>query len=90
MSVPNRSQQDTNASSPYLGSLSALSAKSFPSTDALIQAILVLITDQLGLRTSFLTHIIPSENRNHVVAVYQLPDGCEIAAGIDLPLEDTF
>ena len=90
MSVPNPSHQDTSASSPYLDSLSALSAKSFPSTDTLIQAILALITEQLGLRTSFLTHIIPSENRNHIVAVYQQPDGCELVAGTDLPLEDTF
>lgn len=90
MSVPNTGQQVRSAEPPYLDSLSALSAKSFPSTDALIEAILTLITEQLGLRTSFLTRITPGENRNHVVAAYNQPDGCEMVANIDLALEDTF
>jgi hypothetical protein len=90
MSLSNPDHQDTSVSLPYLGPLSALSAISFPSTDALIQAILALITDQVGLRTSFLTQISPSENRNHIIAVHQQPNGCELVADIDLPLEDTF
>ena len=90
MSVSDVSRHDTNAPSPYLGSISALSATSFASTDALIEAILALITDQLRLQTSFLTHITPGENRNHVVAVYHQPGGGDMVAGIDLPLEDTF
>jgi hypothetical protein len=90
MSVLNTNQPARNAQSPYLDSLSALSATSFPSTNALIDAILRLITEQIGLRTSFLTHITPGENRNHVVAAYNQPDGCDLAADTDLPLEDTF
>lgn len=78
------------ASAPYLGPLSALAARSFVSTDALIEAILALVSDQLKLRTSFLTHITPSENRNHIIASFNRPDGCAITANTDLPLDDTF
>jgi hypothetical protein len=90
MSVPDSSQPARNAPPLYLDSLSILAAKSFPSTDTLIEAILALITEQSGLRTSFLTHITPQENRNRIVAVYNQPNGCDLVAGADLPLEDTF
>jgi hypothetical protein len=90
MSVPDGFQHGERPHRPALDSLSTLAARSFPSTDALIAAVLVLITEQLGLRTSFLTHITPSENRNHVIAAYNQPDGCDLERGIDLPLEDTF
>jgi|GEM_PF-6839337 len=90
MSISNATGQDPAALSAYLDSLSALSARSFPTTDALVDAVLALITTQLGLRTSFLTRITPTENRNHVLAVHNRPGGCDLASGIDLPLEDTF
>lgn len=90
MSNLNRVEQATSAELPYLDSLSAFAANSFESTDALVNAVLALVSDQLGLRTSFLTHITSGENRNHVVAAYNQPDGCDVDAGIDLPLEDTF
>lgn len=86
----NHIEQATRADLPYLDSLSAFAANSFESTDALIDAVLALISNQLGLRTSFLTHITPGENRNHVIAAYNQADGCDLVAGIDLPLEDTF
>ncbi len=90
MTEHSMTNQDPSGPAQYIGSLSALSAKSFPSTEALIEAILALITDQLGLRTSFLTQITPADNRSHVVAAYNQPDGCDLPAGVDLPLEDTF
>lgn len=74
----------------HLNSLSALSAKSFPSTEALIEAILTLNSEQLGLRTSFLTHITVGDNINRIVAVHNQPGGCDLDANIDVPLEDTF
>lgn len=90
MTVPDGFPHAGRAQRPALDSISILAARSFPSTDALIEAMLVLITDQLGLRTSFLTRITPRENRNHVIAAYSQPDGCGLESGIDLPLEDTF
>ncbi len=81
-----------NVSEPgrQLGSLSALAARSYASTTELVEAILSFITEQLGLRTSFLTHITAGENRNHVIAAHNRPGGSGISANIELPLEDTF
>ena len=81
---------DASGPPPYLTSLSTISAKSFASTAALTDAILTLITEQLGLRTSFLTHITPDEQRNHVVAAHNAASGSEVVAGSDLVLQDTF
>ncbi len=83
-----RSQPQTPL--PYLGSLSQLAARSFSSTEELVDAILSLIAVQLGLRTSFLTHITVTDNRNHVIAAYNQPGGCDVLADTELPLEDTF
>ena len=79
-----------NASSAYLGSLSELSAHSFSATREATDAILRLLSEQLGLRSSFLTHITPEENRNHVLAAYNVPGGCDIPAGALLPLSQTY
>ena len=90
MFIPDPMEPLATLSPPYLGSLSAFSAKSFTSTAALVEAVLVLVTDQLGLRTSFLTEITPAQNRNLIVAVHRQPDGCEIIPGSELPLAQTF
>ena len=74
----------------YLGQLSALAVRTFNSTEELMEAILALIVDQLGLRTSFLTHIVREQAENRILAAYNEPDGCGIPAGVELPLEDTF
>ena len=74
----------------YLGQLSALAARTFSSTDELMEAILTLIVDQLGMRTSFLTHIVREQAENRILAAYNEPGGCDVQAGIELPLEDTF
>ncbi len=74
----------------YLGPLSALAAHTFRSTDALMDAILTLVVDQLGLRTSFLTHIVPEHDQNRIVAAHNAPGGCDVLAGTAMPLEDTF
>jgi hypothetical protein len=90
MVIQDSNNSNSQQSIPYLGSLSALAARSFASTSELVDAILSLISDQLGLRTSFLTNITVTENRNRVVAAYNRPGGCGIVADSDLPLEDTF
>ncbi len=74
----------------YLHSLSALSGRRFDSTESLIAAILPIITAQLGLRTSFITRISPEQHQNHILAAHNEPEGCDLAAGSDLVLEDTF
>ncbi|MBP8250797.1 MAG: GAF domain-containing sensor histidine kinase [Herpetosiphon sp.] len=74
----------------YLESLSLFAAHSFRSTDELIETVLTLISHQLGLRTSFLTHIFPDQNVNHILASYNQPDGCDVPADVDLPLVNTY
>ena len=74
----------------YLRGVSSLAARSFQSTAEATQVLLDTITEQIGLRTRFLTQITPHEQRNHVLAASNRPGGCDIQAGIVLPLQDTF
>lgn len=90
MAMPSSNDSNTRQSIPYLSPLSALAARSYESTNELVDAVLSLVSDQLGLRTSFLTNITVTENRNRVVAAYNRPGGCGIMADSDLPLADTF
>ena len=78
------------AASTYLGGLSELAGRSFDSTDEAIRALLRLVSEQLGMRSTFLTHITPAEDRNEVVASHNAPDGCDIPTGVVLPLSGTF
>ncbi len=74
----------------YLNSLSELAGRSFPSTAEALEAILRLVVEQLGLRTSYLMQITCEEGRSEVLAVYNTPGGCDIARGTVLELTDTF
>ncbi len=74
----------------YLGRLSELAGRSFDSVEESTQALLKVISEQLGMRSAFLTHITPESNRNEVVASHNAPDGCGIPAGAVLPLSGTF
>ncbi len=49
-----------------------------------------LVAEQLGMRSAFLTHITPDEDRNEVIAAYNAPGGCEIPTGAVFPLSGTF
>lgn len=74
----------------YLGGLSALAAQSFASTHAAFEATLQLISQQLGLRTSYLTKIMVEQQLSHVLAAYNAPGGCDVATGALLALPETF
>ena len=74
----------------YLGGLSELAGRSFNSVEEEREALLQLLTEQLGMRSAFLTRITPEENRNEVVASHNAPDGCGIPVGAVLPLSGTF
>jgi hypothetical protein len=77
-------------STAYLGGLSELAGRSFDSVEEATEALLQLLSEQLGMRSAFLTRITPEENRNEVVASYNAPDGCGIPVGAVLPLSGTF
>ena len=74
----------------YLGGLSELAGRSFDSAEEAMQALLRLLSEQLGMRSAFLTRITPEENRNEVVASHNAPHGCGIPVGAVLPLSGTF
>ncbi len=74
----------------YLAGLSTLSLRSFTSTDDVVQAILELIVDYLGLRTSFITRINQEQNQNTVTAAYNRAGGSDVPSPIDLTLHQTF
>jgi hypothetical protein len=74
----------------YLGGLSKLAGRSFDSVEEEREALLQLLAEQLGMRSTFLTRITPEENRNEVVASHNAPDGCGIPVGTVLPLSGTF
>ncbi len=74
----------------YLGDLSELAGRSFDSVEEAREAFLQLLSEQLGMRSAFLTRIMPEENRNEVVASHNAPDGCSIPVGTVLPLSGTF
>ncbi len=74
----------------YLDGLSVLAGRSFPSTAELLGAVLKLVVEQLGLRTSYLARIICGEGRSEVLAAYNAPGGCDVREGAVLVLTDTF
>ena len=74
----------------FLGGLSELAARSFASTEEAMAAILRLIIEQFGMRTSFLTRITRELGRSEVLAAHNRPGGCDIAPGSLLELPLTF
>ena len=81
---------DHVGSPAYLGGLSELAGRSFDTVEEAREALLQLLSEQLDMRSAFLTHITPEENRNEVVASHNAPDGCGILVGAVLPLSGTF
>jgi hypothetical protein len=76
--------------SDALESLSDLAAQSFATTSDATDAILRAITDQLGMRTSWVSRIDRRIDESLVLAAHNEPGGCGVAAGARLPLPDTF
>lgn len=74
----------------YLAGLSELAGRSFDSAEEAREALLRLISEQLRMRSAFLTRITPEEDRNEVVTSYNAPGGCGIPSGAVLPLSGTF
>jgi signal transduction histidine kinase len=70
--------------------LSALSAHSYASAEEAAAAILQLITDLLGMRTSYFTRLLPTEGQLEILAAYSTPGGCAITAGDIYSVPETF
>lgn len=74
----------------YLVPLSGLTARSFASTSEALGAVLELIVDQFGLRSSFVTQIDREEGQNKVLLSYNAPGGSDVPTEALLELSDTF
>src|SRR3712207_6832226 len=74
----------------YLNDLSKISVCSSTSMQEAVEAILKLLVEQLGMRSAFLARITQEENRFEVLAAYNAPGGCNIAAGAILSLSHSF
>jgi PAS domain S-box-containing protein len=80
---------EEQTSTPLIRGLSALAAPSYASADAAAAAIVQLITDQLGMRTSYLTRLLP-EGKLEILAAYSAPEGCVLTVGAMYSVPETF
>ncbi len=80
-------QADT---SRYLSSLSDLAGRSFGSSQEMTEAVLQLVADELGIRSSFLPRIDRGRQRLQVLAAHNTPSGCDIITGDAFELRQTF
>lgn len=74
----------------YLAGLSELAGRGFASTGEAMAAILRLLVEQLGMRSSFISRVNRAEGRWEVLGAYNLSGGCGIPQGVVLPLSDSF
>ena len=85
------SEKDPSAGpGTYLSGLSELAGRSFASNREAVEAILQLITEQLGLRSSFLTRITREAGRKEVLTAYNSAGGSDVQEGVLLELPQTF
>ncbi len=74
----------------YLSSLSGLAGRSFGSTEEMTGAVLRLVAEELGMRSSLLSRIDRSRNELEVLASHNAPGGCDIRSGDSFELRQTF
>lgn len=78
----------SNAALPsYLGGLSELAGRGFASTGEATGAVLRLLSEQLGMRSSFLARITRAEDR---FEAHNAPGGCAIEPGLVAPLPGAY
>lgn len=80
---------DQRRGAPLLRELSALAAHSYASAEAAAAAAVRLVSNQLGMRTSYLARLLP-QGQLEIMAAYTAPGGCAIAAGQIDPAPTTF
>jgi signal transduction histidine kinase len=79
-----------NDAAVYLDSLSTLTRRGFDSNQAATEAILQLLTEQLTMRSSFLTHISGKSGQFKVIATHNEAGGCDIEVGTSVSLCESF
>jgi hypothetical protein len=78
-----------SADAQYLEELSNLAGSSFASTEEAVSALLELLSEQLGVRSSFISQITLEQERFQVLAAHNEPGGCDVPPGARLELPQT-
>lgn len=81
---------DSQHTPHYLDSLSALSARSFATLSEVVESVLRLIVDEIGLRSSYMTQLDPSTQHATITAAVNQPGGSNIEPGANFPLGHLF
>ncbi len=81
---------DTPRREDRLHSLSELAGRNFASTQEALENILQFIVQQLGMRSSYVTHIVPEEHEIEVLLAHNAPSGSDIPEKASLELSQTF
>ncbi|GAC1645805.1 MAG: hypothetical protein NVS4B12_12190 [Ktedonobacteraceae bacterium] len=74
----------------YLQSLSSLAVQAYDTTRDEIEDILRFIVKQLGMESSYYTHISDEPDKLQIVAAYNIKNGCQVPEHTFSPLTDTF
>ena len=82
--------EPTDRGTTLLEGLSRLAGRGFADRSEATSEILRLITDQFGLRTSFVSRIEPERGELLVVESRNEPGGCDLPAGTTVDLYNTF
>ncbi len=88
--ISGHSPNHSDPASGYLSGLSGFAAKGFESPWKTIEAILEAVVEQLGMRTSFLSHIEREGGRFRVLASHNRPGGWGMEPGDAVGLSDSF
>jgi len=88
--ISEHSPNHNDPASGYLSGLSGFAAKGFESPWKTIEAILDAVVEQLGMRTSFLSHIEREGARFRVLASHNRPGGCGVEPGDAMDLAGHF
>ncbi len=70
--------------------LPEVSGRSFGSSGELIEGVLRLLVQQLGMRSCALARVGREEGRHEILAAYNLPGGCNVLVGHVSELHQTF
>ncbi len=70
--------------------LPEVSGRSFDSSGDMIEGVLRLLAQQLGMRSCLLARTMREEDRHEVLAAYNLPGGCNVLTGSIFEMHQTF
>ncbi len=73
-----------------LGALSEFAARSYATSEDAIDAVLTLLSEQFGMRTSFLARISQDDSQFTLLATHNEPGGCQLVAGESVDLPQTY